>query len=336
MMMATDLTRSTSLLPGAPKAAGLPPGQPTAATAAAATLAASTPPAQLLSTRFALLPEALWQRLQHSRFIGEYLGATLPSGLLVAGQGLSGTDAQGRPLHLDVSAAQPPCGLSLRLRGAEGERLLHLAIEACGSGSRLTVVHEGLLPGGSTSPNDESQDAISQLLATQPAAALLATRIGSQAALALAHAYLAGTALAMQLLLDAMSARQGYAKPVADRFSLVEQIWHLADIEEFGWAQRLPRVLLEARPVLPGVDGDRLATERRYQQRPWRAAARRFIAQRRRSLAALKEFDAATLERPLLFSGAPGDGGSLLAAMLAHDHEHRVEMAALWIQERQS
>lgn len=328
MMMATDYSRPVSLSPAAPKAAGLLPTPPVAA--------AATLPAQLLSTRFALSPEDLWQRLRHSRFIAEYLGATLPSSLLVAGQGLSGTDAQGRPLQLDVSAAQPPCGLSLRLRGTEGERLLHLAIEALGSGSRLTVVHEALLPVDSARPADEGQDAISRLLATPPAAALLAARIGSQAALALAHAYLADSAQAMQLLLDAMSAKQGYAKPMADRFSLVEQIWHLADIEEFGWAQRLPRVLAETRPVLPGVDGDRLARERCYQQRPWRGAARRFVAQRRRSLAALKEFDAATLERPLLFSGALGDGGSLLAAMLAHDHEHRVEMAALWIRERQS
>ena len=30
--------------------------------------------------------------------------------------------------------------------------------------------------------------------------------------------------------------------------------------------------------VLPGVDGDRLALERRYAQRPWRGAARRFVA----------------------------------------------------------
>lgn len=296
-------------------------------------------PVQLLRSRFALPHEALWQQLQHSRFIAGYLGARLADVLLQPGLALEGMDAQGRSLHLSVSDAQPPCSLSLCLRGPEGEHRLHLAIEACGDGSRLTVVHESLHEDPSragAATDDAPDDAISRLLATPPAAALTAARIGSQAALELARAYLADSARAMQLLLEAMATQQGYAKPAADRFSLVEQIWHLADVEQFGWARRLPRVLAEVQPELPGVDGDRLALERRYQQQPWRAAARRFIAQRRRSLAALDRFDSTTLERPLMFSGAPGDAGSLLAAMLAHDHEHRVEMAVLWRRERRS
>lgn len=70
--------------------------------------------------------------------------------------------------------------------------------------------------------------------------------------------------------------------------------------------------------------------ERRYQQRPWRAAARRFEAQRRITLAALARWDAAWLARAVLFCGQPSTGADMLAALLAHDHEHRVEMAALW------
>jgi hypothetical protein len=308
---------------------GLPPPS-------GAALPSQAPPAQLLSARFELPPEALWPQLQRSGFIAEYLGACLPPALLRPGQVLEGSDALGRPLQLSVSDAQPPCSLSLVLRDAMGERLLHLAVEASGHGSRLTVVHESPLPGRPSEQPGGPVDPIGLLLAAPPAAVLTAARIGSPPALDLARSYLADSAAAMQLLLGAMATRQGYAKPGPDRFSMVEQIWHLADVEEFGWAQRLPRVLAESRPVLPGVDGDRLARERRYQQQPWRAAARRFIAQRRRSLAALRQFDAATLERPLLFAGAPGDAGSLLAAMLAHDHEHRVEMAGLWTQERKT
>jgi len=298
-------------------------------------------PEQVLRTRFALSPDALWPQLLHSRFIAGYLGAQLPAGSLQAGQQLDGADARNRPLHLRVIDLQEPCSLTLRLQGADGEEVVHLAIEASGSGSRLTLVHEPVLPTRADGGGDVGGDAggaaadpLSRLLAAPPAAALVAARIGSQPALDLARSYLADSALAMQQLLNTMAPRQGYAKPAADRFSLVEQIWHLADVEQFGWAQRFARVLEESRPQLPGVDGDRLAAERRYQQRPWRAAARRFIAQRRRSLAALQKFDTGTLQRPLLFAGAPGDAGSLLAAMLAHDHEHRVEMAALWIRER--
>ena len=82
--------------------------------------------------------------------------------------------------------------------------------------------------------------------------------------------------------------------------------------------------------MLPGVDGDALATERRYQQRPWRAAAGRFVAQRQRTLAALRRCTPQVLQRPVHFSGQPATGADLLAALLAHDHEHRTEMAALW------
>lgn len=289
---------------------------------------APTGPAQVLSTRFAASPELLWARLVHSSFVADYLGAALPPVLLQAGCRIDGVDQQGQALRLTVVEALAPCSLSLRLQGTTGDRALHLSIEANAQGSRLTVLHDdGALPVAAAG------DAIGRLLAAPPAAVLMAARIGSQAALDLARDYLAGSAQAMRLLLAAMTPDQGYAQPAPDRFSLAAQVWHLADVEEFGWAQRLPRVLAESTPVLPGVDGDRLAIVRRYQQRPWRAAARRFITQRRRSLAALARFDAATLARPLVFSAQPGDAGTLLAAMLAHDHEHRLEMAALWQQE---
>ena len=107
-------------------------------------------------------------------------------------------------------------------------------------------------------------------------------------------------------------------------------LWHLADVEQQGWAQRFARVLPGQRPVLPGVNGDQLAREGRYQARPWRGAALRFVAQRRLTLAALARCDAEVLSRPVVFGGNLCTAAEMLAAMLAHDHEHRVEMAALW------
>ena len=180
-------------------------------------------------------------------------------------------------------------------------------------------------------PADAS--ALSTRLAAAPPAALLSGRVGSfdaPAARRSALAYLAGTASLVGALRLTMADGQGYAMPQAGGFSLVQQLWHLADVEQQGWAQRFDRLLREPEPVLPGVDGDRLAREGRYQQRPWRAAARRFEAQRRRTLRALQRCDAAVLRRPVHFSGQPATGAEMLAAMLAHDHEHRSEMAALW------
>ena len=170
-------------------------------------------------------------------------------------------------------------------------------------------------------------------LATAPPMALLRGRadgFDAPAARQSALVYLADTASLMAEMRQAMADDQGYAVPQAGGFSLVQHLWHLADVEQQGWAQRFDRLLREAEPVLPGVDGDRLAREGRYQQRPWRAAARRFEAQRRRTLQALRRCDAAVLRRPVHFSGQPASGAEMLAAMLAHDQEHRSQMAALW------
>ena len=175
--------------------------------------------------------------------------------------------------------------------------------------------------------------ALTARLAAAPPTSLLSGRVDSfdaPAARQSALAFLAGTASLVSELRQAMADDQGYAMPQAGGFSLVQHLWHLADVEQQGWAQRFDRLLREPAPVLPGVDGDRLAREGRYQQRPWRAAARRFEALRRRTLQALRRCDATVLRRPVQFSGLPATGAEMLAAMLAHDQEHRSEMAALW------
>lgn len=173
-------------------------------------------------------------------------------------------------------------------------------------------------------------DGLAHALAAALPAGLQAGLPCDAAALQAATAYLAGTADLVARLRLAMAPRQGYAQPAGGGFSLVQHLWHLADVEQHGWSQRFLLLRSAARPVLPGVDGDRLAVEGRYQQRPWRAAAARFIRLRRHSLAALQRCDLAVLRRPVLFGGQPAIGADVLAAMLAHDHEHRAEMAALW------
>lgn len=175
--------------------------------------------------------------------------------------------------------------------------------------------------------------ALALRLAAAPGASLLSGRSDSFDALwarQQALAYLAETAQLVASMRQQMADPQGYAQPPAGGFSLVQHLWHLADVEQWGWASRFQRLLDEAAPVLPGVDGDRLAREGSYQQRPWRGAARRFEARRRCSLQALARCDGAVLRRPVRFSGQPSTGAEMLAAMLAHDQEHRKEMAALW------
>lgn len=198
----------------------------------------------------------------------------------------------------------------------------------------LAALRRATAPAGSPAgPAHAAKAGLSRRLAAAPRPAWLSGRAHSfdapatrQAALA----YLADTARLVAALRQAMADAQGYAPPQAGGFSLVQHLWHLADVEQQGWALRFERLLNETHPVLPGVDGDRLAREGRYQQRPWRAAARRFESQRRRTLQALMHCDAAVLRRPVHFSGQPATGAQMLAAMFAHDHEHRSQMAALW------
>src|SRR5262245_53798076 len=56
-------------------------------------------------------------------------------------------------------------------------------------------------------------------------------------------------------------------KPSAEAFSIRENVHHLRDIEVEGFSQRLRRLLSEEQPHLEGIDGDRLAVERRYNER---------------------------------------------------------------------
>lgn len=185
--------------------------------------------------------------------------------------------------------------------------------------------------GGHNGPAGLADDAIARLLRRAPEAALGGRRIATNEQLAALRAYLADTALAVQQLLAAMGPKQGYAQPIGGGFSLVQHLWHLADLDRFGWGERMRRIRAKARPVLPGVNGDQLAVDRKYQQRPWRGAARQFVAERRRALAELAQIDAAQLTRPVQFNGQPGVVGDVLAAWLAHDLEHRLEMAPLWV-----
>lgn len=198
------------------------------------------------------------------------------------------------------------------------------------TGAALSALKQALQPQAVTKPS--RHDAVATALDAAPGARLVGTAIADLDRLQAARHYLAGTADAVRKLIDVMATDAGREPPAGGGFSLVQHLWHLADIEELGWALRCERLLAETRPRLADVDGDLLAIERRYHERPWRGAARRFVAQRLRSLRALARFTPQTLQAPATFGGRRTTGGDVIAAMVAHDREHRVEMAALWRQ----
>ncbi len=55
--------------------------------------------------------------------------------------------------------------------------------------------------------------------------------------------------------------------PAPGAFSLIEHVWHLADIEREGYGTRIRRILCEQEPLLSDFDGERIAREREYIKR---------------------------------------------------------------------
>lgn len=186
-------------------------------------------------------------------------------------------------------------------------------------------------PGGVKDGYAAPAATLARQLAASPGPLLQGAPVQDIAALEAARAYLAATAQLVRQLVDGMPPDPAaYHLPESGGFSLAQHLWHLADLETLGWGPRFQRLLEEDRPHLPGIDGDRLAVEGRYQQRPWRGAARRFTAQRRRTLTLLARYDTQALSRPAVFAGRRSSAGDVLAALVAHDQEHRLEMAPLW------
>jgi hypothetical protein len=101
-------------------------------------------------------------------------------------------------------------------------------------------------------------------------------------------AALANTPAFLERALRHFSAADVRTPPKRGGFSLVEQIWHLADLEHEGYAERIRRILGEDDPELPDFDGDRIARERRYAERDVHEGLAQFKAAREHNLTALR------------------------------------------------
>jgi DinB family protein len=113
-------------------------------------------------------------------------------------------------------------------------------------------------------------------------------------------------------------------------FSLVEHVWHLADLEREGYGARIRRLLTEEEPQLLNFDGDRVARERVYHRRDLAEGLLAFTAARTRNLQTLRELSPADWKR----SGEQEGIGMVALAdvprmMAEHDRVHGVEIAEL-------
>ena len=113
-------------------------------------------------------------------------------------------------------------------------------------------------------------------------------------------------------------------------FSLQEHACHLRDIEIEAYRVRLERMLAEAAPTLPDVDGGRLARERDYHRQDLAKAQAAFAAVRADMVQRLAGLSAEQRRRTGLMEGV-GEISveGLLAKMLEHDAEHLADLARL-------
>lgn len=129
---------------------------------------------------------------------------------------------------------------------------------------------------------------------------------------------------------EGMSRTAARCRPAGGGFSLVENVWHLADLEREGFGARIRRILSEDEPALANFDGDRIARERDYQSRSLSAGLAAFEDARRSNVEILRALEGAAWDR----SGTQEGVGVVTLAdlprrMAEHDRSHTTDVARL-------
>jgi hypothetical protein len=145
----------------------------------------------------------------------------------------------------------------------------------------------------------------------------------TRGSLAAALAELGATADRLAALTRGLTRDVVAARPSSGEFSILENVWHMRDIEADGYLVRIGRLLAENEPLLADLDGARLAAERRYSERELADGLNGFRAARQASVAALT----CAGEGSLRLSGnleavGPITLGELVGKMLEHDRGH--------------
>jgi hypothetical protein len=109
----------------------------------------------------------------------------------------------------------------------------------------------------------------------------------------------------------------------SERFTAIEQLWHVHDVEIDGYHQRFRRILGEDHPFLPDLGSEALAQARAYASRDAAPALAGFRAARSQTVAMLASLDAAQLVRTALFEDyGPVTARGLAHYLCSHDQQH--------------
>jgi len=108
-----------------------------------------------------------------------------------------------------------------------------------------------------------------------------------------------------------------------ERFTAIEQLWHVHDVEIDGYHQRFRRILGEDHPFLPDLGSEALAKARDYASRDATSALAGFRTAREQTVAMLASLDAKQLERTALFEDyGPTTTRGLVHFLCSHDQQH--------------
>lgn len=119
-------------------------------------------------------------------------------------------------------------------------------------------------------------------------------------------------------------------KAPAGPWSVLEHVCHLRDLEREGYAVRINRMLSEETPMLPDIDGDKLAAERDYNGQNIAEALASFASARRQNVAAVRGLSPEERKREgMMESVGPVTVERLMLIMHQHDQEHIEEMREL-------
>ena len=119
-------------------------------------------------------------------------------------------------------------------------------------------------------------------------------------------------------------------RPVAGGFAMIEQVWHLADLETDAYEVRIRRILEEDEPELPSFDGEAVAAKRKYRALRLRDGLRKFTEARERNLAALRTLEGDAWQRTGVQEGVGKVTLRDIPRMMhEHDLSHRREIEAL-------
>ena len=109
----------------------------------------------------------------------------------------------------------------------------------------------------------------------------------------------------------------------SERFTAIEQICHVRDIEIEGYQVRFRRTLGEATPFLPSIDSEAVARQRDYGREDARRVFEQIHAARAATVAMLRGLAPADFERRAEFEGyGPVSLRGLVHYLCSHDQQH--------------